>query len=103
MIFPNPVYWFVDHPAGTEFRTAHPKYGTVYHLGSAAEALEMVRRENGYVYEAHPRTKDSTGYPDKIRDSEQLRDPHYLGSGWRSMPSDLSSPAAGRARFQGGR
>ncbi len=100
VIFPKPVYWYVDRPAGAEFRASDPKYGTVYHVGSAQEALEMVRRENGYVYEAHPRTKDSTGYPDKIKDSEQLRDPHYLGAGWRAMPSDLSSPRLAERAFK---
>ena len=45
-----------------------PEYGKVYHVGSAAEELDMLRRENGLMWQAHPRTKGSTGYPDAVRE-----------------------------------
>ena len=92
LMFPKPVYWFMDRPQGTEFRRTDPKYGTVYSVGNASELLDMVRRENGYMYQTHPRTKGSTGFPDKIRETEHFRDPRYIGAGWKAMPSDLSSP-----------
>jgi hypothetical protein len=88
--FPKPVRWFMDRPAGTEFFR-----DGVYHVGSAHELVEMVRREGGYMYQTHPRTKGSTGFPDQIRDTEQFRDARYLGAGWKAMPSDLSSPRLG--------
>jgi len=90
VFFPKPVRWYMDRPQGTEFY----KDG-VYHIGNAHEMVEMVRRESGYMYQTHPRTKGSTGFPDQIRDSEQFRDPRYLGAGWKAMPSDLSSPRLG--------
>src|SRR2546429_311411 len=55
----------------------------------------MVRAEDGCMYQTHPRTKGSTGFPDQIRDSEYFRDSRYLGAGWKAMPSDLSSPRLG--------
>jgi len=55
----------------------------------------MVLAERGYMYQTHPRTKGSTGFPDKIRDTKHFQDPHYIGAGWKAMPSDLSSPRLG--------
>ena len=77
-----------------------PKYGTVYNVGNAKEVWEMVQREHGYVYQTHPRTKGSTGYPDAIRDTDYFKDPRYLGAGWKAMPSDLSSPRLGERAFK---
>ena len=95
LFFPKPVYWFMNRPQGGSFEMQHPKYGKVYSTADAAEMLELVRREGGYMYQTHPRTNGSTGYPDKIADTEHFRDPRYLGGGWKAMPSDLSSPRLG--------
>ncbi len=95
LVFPKPVYWFMNRPANAEFRGSQPKYGTVYSVANAQELLEMVRQESGLMYQTHPRTKGSTGFPDKIRETEHFRDPRYLGGGWKAMPSDLSSPRLG--------
>jgi hypothetical protein len=88
--FPKPVHWHMDRRAGTEFVR-----DGVYNIGSAHDLLEMVRREGGYMYQTHPRTKGSTGFPDQIKDTEHFRDARYLGAGWKAMPSDLSSPRLG--------
>jgi hypothetical protein len=95
LTFPKPVYWFMDRPAGTAFLSNDPRYGPVYRVANAGELLDMVRREGGYMYQTHPRTKGSTGFPDQIRETEHFRDPRYLGGGWKAMPSDLSSPRLG--------
>ncbi len=95
LVFPRPVYWFMDRPEGGAFETTHPRYGTVYSTADAAELLELVRREGGIMYQTHPRTKGSTGFPDRIADTEHFRDPAYLGAGWKAMPADLSSPRLG--------
>ena len=58
-----------------------------------------MRREGGYMYQTHPRTKGSTGFPDKILETDHFRDPRYLGAGWKAMPSDLSSPRLGDRSF----
>jgi hypothetical protein len=85
----------MDRPAGTAFETTHPTLGTVYSTANADELLELVRREGGFMYQTHPRTKGSTGYPDRIAETEHFRDPAYLGAGWKAMPADPSSPRLG--------
>ena len=101
VVFPKPVYWFMDRPKtpGAAFEMPHARYGKVYSTANSAEMLELVRREGGYMYQTHPRTKGSTGFPDKILDTEHFRDPRYLGAGWKAMPADLSSPRLGDRAF----
>jgi len=99
LIFPKPVYWFMNRPKGGAFVSTHPKYGAVYSVANAAEMFELVRREGGYMYQTHPRTKGSTGYPDRIVDTDYFRHESYLGAGWKALPSDLSSPRLGDRAF----
>ncbi len=75
----------------------HPKYGKVYSTANAQEMLDLVRREGGYMYQTHPRTKGSTGFPDKILATEHFRDPRYLGAGWKAMPAGSLVAAPGRS------
>ncbi len=64
-------------------------------MADAKEMFDLVRREGGYMYQTHPRTKGSTGFPDKILATDYFRDASYLGVGWKAMPADLSSPRLG--------
>ena len=98
MVFPRPVYWTKVRGEGQEFVESHPKYGRVYHAGSAADVLELLRREDGVVWQAHPRTKGSTGYPDAIRDTPQFRSGRFLGGAFQSLPADLSQDRLCEAR-----
>jgi hypothetical protein len=100
LMFPKQVYWFMKRPEGTPVKTTDPKYGIVYHIGNATELLELMRAEGGLVYQAHPRTKASMGFPDKIRETEHFRDPHFFGTGWKALPADLSSPRLGERAFK---
>ncbi|MCS7026046.1 MAG: hypothetical protein NZV14_14680 [Bryobacteraceae bacterium] len=95
VVFPKPIYWMMQRPQGTEFVSPHQKYGRVYRTGNANEMLELIRREKGFAYQTHPRTKGSTGYPDKIRSESYFLDSTYFGAGWKQMNSDLSSPRLG--------
>ena len=95
LVFPKPVYWLMDRPKDGALLKVHPKYGTVYSVASAMEVLDLVRREGGSMYQTHPRTKGSTGFPDKILATDHFRDDSYLGVGWKAMPADLSSPRLG--------
>jgi hypothetical protein len=99
LVFPKPVYWFMDRPKSGAFVSTHPKYGTVYSVADAKEMLDLVRREGGYMYQTHPRTKGSTGFPDRILATDYFRDSSYLGAGWKALPSDLSSPRLGDRAF----
>jgi hypothetical protein len=95
LVFPKPVYWFMNRPKHVAFVSRHAKYGTVYSPGDDKEMFDLVRREGGYMYQTHPRTKGSTGFPDRILTTEHFRSASYLGVGWKAMPSDLSSPRLG--------
>ncbi len=90
MTFPKPVYWSHVRKDGQTFEENHPVYGKVYHVGSQAEELEMLRKEGGLVWQAHPRTKGSSGYPDAIKDTVHFKSDRYLGGSYQSLPGDLS-------------
>ena len=89
-VFPRPVYWTHVRQPGQPLSEKHPQYGAVYHTGSIADELEMLRREGGLMWQAHPRTKGSTFYPDAIRETEYFRSDRYLGGAFQSLPADLS-------------
>jgi len=72
-------------------RRIHPKYGAVYHVGSSDDIIEMVRREQGIMYQTHPRTKDTFGYPDKVRGTDFFRNPRFIGAGWKALPAKRST------------
>lgn len=91
VVFPKPVYWNMDRKESGALTSSDPKYGTVYATRDSADVFEMVKRENGLVYTAHPRTKGSMGFPDKYKDTSFFRHPTFLGTGFKQMPADLST------------
>ena len=100
LVFPHPVYWQQDRKPGESFESADNKYGKIYRIHDAEEMWKMIKAEGGFAYQTHPRTKGSTGYPDKILNTAYFRDSSYLGTGWKAMPSDLSSPRLGERAFK---
>jgi hypothetical protein len=90
----------MSRPPGTPFVSEDARFGRVYRVADAGELLDLVRRERGLVYQTHPRTKGSAGYPDKIRGADYFRDASFFGAGWKAMPSDLSSPRLGERAFK---
>jgi len=100
LTFPKPVFWMMDRKPGEAFATPDAKYGTVYRVHDTEDMWRLVKEEHGYVYQTHPRTKGSTGYPDKIEDTSYFRDSRYFGTGWKAMPSDLSIPELGARGFK---
>ena len=93
--FPEPVYWVLNRPEGTPFVKEDPKLGRVYHTGSEADVLRLLRAEGGLAWTAHPRIKGSTGFPDRYRDRLFFQSDRFLGGAWKSMPVDLSEPRLG--------
>ncbi len=93
--FPQPVHWVLNRPKGTPFVMEHEKFGRVYHVGSEADVLRLLRAENGLAWTAHPRIKGSTGYPDRYRDRLFFQSEQFLGGAWKAMPADLSQPRLG--------
>lgn len=91
ILTPQPVFWTMVRPPERPFVEELAGYGKVYHAGGAADVHEMVRRENGLIWQAHPRTKGSTGYPDAIRDRDYFRSDRFLGAAFKpGMGMDLS-------------
>jgi hypothetical protein len=100
LAFTHPVYWQQDRKPGQPFEATDKQYGKVYRINNADDMWRMIKAEGGFVYQTHPRTKGSTGYPDKILDTTYFRDSSYVGTGWKAMPSDLSSPRLGERAFK---
>jgi len=97
-LFPKPVYWIQrTTPRGPNepFVEAHPDYGTVYRVGSRDDMVELIRRERGLVWTAHPRIKASSWTPDIFRNEAFFRADWWLGAAWKAMPADLSRPRLG--------
>ena len=100
LTFPKPVYWQMKRATGEPFESPDVKYGKIYRVGSAEDMWRLVQVEHGLVYETHPRTKGSTGFPEQILNTSYFRDPRYFGTGWKAMPSNLSLPYLGARGFQ---
>lgn len=92
LVFPRPVYWSKVRGSDKAFRSSHPDYGTVYRVGSAGEMLSLLEMEKGLVWQAHPRTKGSTFYPDAVREAPHFLSDRYLGAAFQTLPADLSTP-----------
>ena len=90
LIFPKPVYWSKVREKDAAYKQSHPLYGTVYRIGSVDEMLSMVEAEQGLLWQAHPRTKGSTFYPDVVRDAPHFVSDRYLGGAFQPLPADLS-------------
>jgi len=82
LLFSHPVYWDSATP-GQPFTETDPKYGKVYHIGSAQDFMKMVTAENAIINMPHPRTKASTSYPEAIKDEWYFKEDAYHGMGLR--------------------
>jgi hypothetical protein len=94
--FPKPVYWIMSRDQSKPFMTDDPVYGKVYRVSNESEMLDLLKKENGLAWTAHPRTKGSTGYPDKYKNTPFFKDQSFLGAAWKAMPADLSQPFLGK-------
>ena len=93
--FPKPVYWVLNRPDSAPFVREDPNFGKVYHVGSEADVLRLLRSEAGLAWTAHPRIKGSTGFPDRYRNRLFFQSDRFLGAAWKSMPADLSESRLG--------
>ncbi|HVW60890.1 MAG TPA: hypothetical protein VHC48_12660, partial [Puia sp.] len=87
--FPRPVYWIMSRHQDAPFVSEDPVRGKVYRIGNAKEMLELLERERGLAWTAHPRTKGSTGYPDKYKGEPWFLSDRWLGAAWKALPADL--------------
>lgn len=93
--FPKPVMWTLDRAKGQPFVEEDSRHGKVYHVGNAADVLELMRAENGLMWAAHPRIKASTAFPDAYRSTDFFKSDRYLGGAWKAMPADYAQPRLG--------
>lgn len=94
-LFPRPVYWVLNRPREKPFTEETPEYGTVYHVGSAGDVLQLMEREKGLMWTAHARIKGSRTFPDTYWHEPFFRSDRFLGAAWKAMPADLSQPRLG--------
>lgn len=95
-VFPKPVYWIMSRRGGLSFESQDPVYGKVYRVSNAGEMLDLLKIEKGLAWTAHPRTKGSTGYPDRHKNEAFFQSDRFLGAAWKPMPADLSEPRLGK-------
>jgi hypothetical protein len=93
--FPKPVYWVLNRSTNEPFSEEIAGYGTVYHVGNPSDVLGLMEREHGLMWTAHPRIKGSQGFPDAYRDTDFFKSEHFLGAGWKALPSNLSKDRLG--------
>ncbi|MDA1369933.1 MAG: hypothetical protein O2971_04105 [Proteobacteria bacterium] len=94
-LFPKPVNWVLNRNNDQPFEQKIDGFGTVYHVGSAADVLALLEKEGGLAWTAHPRVKGSTGFPDNYRDTPFFVSDRFLGGAWKAMPADYSRDMLG--------
>jgi hypothetical protein len=57
--------------------------------------MELLRREHGLAWSAHPRIKASSWTPDIFRQEDFYLADFWLGAAWKAMPADLSRERLG--------
>lgn len=100
-LLPHPLYWSHVQAQGQTFSQNDPDYGHVYHVKSGADELSLLNAEHGLMWQTHPRTKGSAGYPDAVRHSEHFMSDRFLGGSYQSLPVDQSEARLCESRCLG--
>jgi hypothetical protein len=95
LLFPKPVYWTMVRGKDAPFEEQNPEFGTVYHVGSRDDMVDLIKKEHGLAWTAHARIKASSWTPDIFKDQDFFRDPLWLGAAWKNMPADLARDRLG--------
>lgn len=100
ILMSRPVYWRPQRNPGEPLTFTHPKYDTVYNVGSPEDIMEMTEKEGLLISMPHPNTKRSTGYPNAIKDESHFLHKNYHSLGFRwGMGIDASEKRLGEYRF----
>jgi hypothetical protein len=94
-LFPRPVYWVMQRGSDQPFAEPHERFGTLYRVGGRGDMVELLMREHGLAWAAHPRIKASSWTPDIFRHEDFYSADFWLGGAWKAMPADLSRPRLG--------
>jgi len=94
-LFPHPVFFtHLKQPAkglaDQPFLEKVASFGSVYHTTTAANELDLLNKEKGLVWQTHPRTKGSAGYPDAVKETDFFQSDRFLGGSFQSLPVDQS-------------
>jgi hypothetical protein len=73
-----------------KFEGTDAKYGKVFHANTPADELRLLNEQDGLMWQTHPRTKGSAGYPDATKDWEHFKSERFLGGSYQSLPVDQS-------------
>jgi hypothetical protein len=96
----KPIYWRPQRKEGQPVIETHPKYGTVYNLGTPEDMTTMTEHANVLLSLPHPNTKGSTGYPEAFKDKPHFLHENYKSLGYRwGMGIDASEKRLGEYRF----
>ena len=107
-LFPKPVYYThapLRRPGSPE--PAPPvqpyvediaPYGKVYHTSSPDTEMRLLTAEHALMWQTHPRTKSSDGYPDAVKDQPHFLSDRFAGASFQSLPVDQSQKRLCEAR-----
>ena len=105
-LFPKPVY-YTHAPLGQTAGRPAPQqpyteniapYGKVYHTSSRETESQLLNDEHALMWQTHPRTKSSDGYPDAVKDQPHFLSDRFAGASFQSLPVDQSERRICEAR-----
>jgi hypothetical protein len=105
-LFPKPVY-YTHAPLGRAGAPAAAQqpyiediapYGKVYHTSSPETESHLLNDEHALMWQTHPRTKSSDGYPDAVKDKPHFLSDRFAGASFQSLPVDQSQKRLCEAR-----
>jgi hypothetical protein len=98
-LFPKPVYYThapVRGPGSAQPAPEQPyvediaPYGRVYHTSTPEAEMRLLNEEHALMWQTHPRTKSSDGYPDAVKDRPHFLSDRFAGASFQSLPVDQS-------------
>jgi hypothetical protein len=99
-LFPKPVYYThapLRRPGSTQapppeqpYSEDIAPYGKVYHTSSPETEMRLLNDERALMWQTHPRTKSSDGYPDAVKDKPHFLSDRFAGASFQSLPVDQS-------------
>jgi hypothetical protein len=107
-LFPKPVYYThaalrrpgssAPAPAEQPYSEEVAPYGKVYHTSSPETEIRLLNDEHALMWQTHPRTKSSDGYPDAVKDKPHFLSDRFAGASFQSLPVDQSQKRLCEAR-----
>jgi hypothetical protein len=106
-LFPKPVYYThaplrrpgsADAPPDQPYSESIAPYGKVYHTSTPEAELRLLNDEHALMWQTHPRTKSSDGYPDAVKDKPHFLSERFAGASFQSLPVDQSQKRLCEAR-----